>query len=412
MKNSSFLNFLVYLISTILGRLPPFILLPILTNVMPTDEYGRLSFILAVSGLILPLVNRSLSRILDNRFYRRKKDQLSVIIFNSITLMMTISAFLFILLSLLNAYFLAKFSFLEISIIIVFVITNSCFIYLSVVFRNLREVKLYALANIMKGFFELVIVCLIVFFFKGITPEVRMISMAASIQIVLLVMFVILKNKGLLSFNYNLKITKKLYSMSTPLMVHGFSAAILIIADRLLIEHYVGSSELGIYSVAITIGGIVSIIQNSFTNVSEPWLLQRLSGNSDNKLQQIKKFFFFHHVISIILVFILSSILSMIVEYILPFEYIGSTSYILYIMLGFTFKGMAAMYIPLIVNLKLLHLTPKITLLTGVVSLILNFIYVPTYGALAASYVFSIVYALYFILFFTFTYKSYTQSIS
>lgn len=71
-------------------------------------------------------------------------------------------------------------------------------------------------------------------------------------------------------------------SFNVPLIPHYLSAVLLNQADRVMIQHYVGKAEVGIYSVAYNIGMLVQLFTNAINNSLTPWTYEKLN-NRDYK---------------------------------------------------------------------------------------------------------------------------------
>ena len=62
-----------------------------------------------------------------------------------------------------------------------------------------------------------------------------------------------------------------------PLIPHYLSGTILNQGDRIMIQNMVGESEVGIYSVAYSIGMLVQLFTNAINNSLTPWMYENLN---------------------------------------------------------------------------------------------------------------------------------------
>jgi O-antigen/teichoic acid export membrane protein len=87
-------------------------------------------------------------------------------------------------------------------------------------------------------------------------------------------------NRSYLRFSVNLKVFGDMARFSSPLVASGLAVYALIYVDRILIRHYLGLSDLGVYAVAFRVGAIpmaliglvgaslVPVIYNNFKDES------------------------------------------------------------------------------------------------------------------------------------------------
>lgn len=66
--------------------------------------------------------------------------------------------------------------------------------------------------------------------------------------------------------------------LGSPLILHSLSMVLMMHIGKLMIDYYLGSSQTGIYSVAVTIASILFIVLGSFDNAWAPWFYRGLSG--------------------------------------------------------------------------------------------------------------------------------------
>lgn len=76
---------------------------------------------------------------------------------------------------------------------------------------------------------------------------------------------------------YNKANWKYALSFNLPLIPHYLSGTILNQGDRIMIKSLVGESEVGIYSVAYSIGMLVQLFTNAINNSLTPWMYDNLN---------------------------------------------------------------------------------------------------------------------------------------
>ena len=75
--------------------------------------------------------------------------------------------------------------------------------------------------------------------------------------------------------------------LGLPLILHSLSLTLLYQCDKIMIQAIVGAAETGIYSLAVTISGIVTVLVTSIDNAWAPWYYSNLK---DKQYAKIRKF--------------------------------------------------------------------------------------------------------------------------
>lgn len=208
----------------------------------------------------------------------------------------------------------------------------------------------------------------------------RIIGFVAPVLIIGLIIYLhyIKKRNGIdiTCWKYALKI-------SLPFIPHLLSMFILSSVDRIMIKKMCGSSDLALYSTAGTIGSIIAVLITSVNGAYSPWLGEKLNQKDYKAIKKVS------------------------IPYVLLFTYMTccialATPELLYIIGGQ--KYMAAKYVmlPIVggcffqfvycmyVNVEQYEMKTKgmavASVISALINLMLNYIYIPKYGYIAAAY--------------------------
>lgn len=183
-------------------------------------------------------------------------------------------------------------------------------------------------------------------------------------------------------------------TISLPVIPHGIGQVILSSFDRIMITNMVGASESGLYSFAYSIYSIVYIAGNSISTVFEPWAFSKISENKTQELQERAK----DYVMG--LAVICAGVMLLAPEVVVI---LGSQKYVEAIpaVIPVIFGGFFAMAytMPSIIEYYK-EKTGFIAVGTGaaaVLNIVLNSIFIPKYGYIAAAYTTLVSYFLYYI---------------
>ncbi len=176
--------------------------------------------------------------------------------------------------------------------------------------------------------------------------------------------------------SYGLKI-------SLPLVLHGIALSILSQSDRMMITEFVGPDQTGIYSLIYNFGMIATVVTTALDGVWVPWFYKRYDKRD---YQSINKQVVIY--VQGITFFLISLILlgPEIVKILTPLEYWEGILIIPPVVLSSYVVFLYTLY----VNVEHYHKkTGQITINTIIAALtniILNLIFIPRYGYVAAAY--------------------------
>ncbi len=89
---------------------------------------------------------------------------------------------------------------------------------------------------------------------------------------------------------YNKKYWKYAVKFNVPLIPHYVSLIILGQSDRIMIKHYCGESDAGIYSFAYQIANMMSVFLSAINGVRVPWSYEKLKDRGYRKLKEVTNY--------------------------------------------------------------------------------------------------------------------------
>lgn len=181
----------------------------------------------------------------------------------------------------------------------------------------------------------------------------------------------------------NLKYWKYALIFNLPLIPHYLSHIVLGQSDRIMIAKYIGEGAAGIYSLSYTVASIINIVIGAINSSFIPWTYKMMRekkyeviGNNANKLA------FICGVLSIVFILCAPEFIKIMAPpsyysavYVIPPVVLGT-----YYILVYTFFG----------NIEFYYKKTKYVMFASVMSaisnVILNIIFIPRYGFIAAGY--------------------------
>lgn len=297
LRNSRFFkNSILYTIGSMMTSLIGLFLLPVYTKYLNPAEYGIMSTILTLMGMIQLFLNLSLPGAVTRIYYdfsnnsdEQKKYLGSIFIF--ILIFSTIISTIL----LLSHEIIGGLLFNNIPIfpyyfyLIILSWISSLIEFPMALLRAKEMARTYAIINILKAM-AIMIVTLYLLVIKGLGLNSIFISQIIITFIFVLIIFVMERSsfKLILDFSH----LRRSLDFSLPLLPHVASAWIISSSDRVILEKLVDMNDLGIYALASQVTYVLNTFYSSVNNAFLPRyiiLRQERKEQKANRLLKILK---------------------------------------------------------------------------------------------------------------------------
>lgn len=195
-----------------------------------------------------------------------------------------------------------------------------------------------------------------------------------------------LKTKLKINFEY----CKYALRFNIPLIPHYLSMYVLSSSDRIMITKMVSLSATAIYSVAYTVASIMNILWQSIDASLAPWIYEKLDHNDTESVKNITS--------KILLLFALSCVSCTlfapeIMTILAPESYSEGIYVIPPVAAGVFFTAMYSLYMRVELFYKQSGFAALATGSAAALNIILNYIFIKLFGAVAAGYTTMVCYA-------------------
>lgn len=182
---------------------------------------------------------------------------------------------------------------------------------------------------------------------------------------------------------YNKEYWKYALGFNLPLLPHYLSGTILNQGDRIMINTFVGSTEVAIYSVAHNVGMLVQLFTNAINSSFTPWFYTSIR---DKKYTEIKRVTNLLLLLMSVLVVLVMFFAPEIVRIFAPDDYYSA----IYVVPPLSASVFFVFMYVLFSNLEFYFEENKFimiaSMLAALLNIVLNAIFIPIYGFLAAGY--------------------------
>ena len=197
--------------------------------------------------------------------------------------------------------------------------------------------------------------------------------------------------RSLLSARFQWRFVRESLSFSLPLVPHLAMAYGLIVADRFILQHYRGLSEVGIYSLAYTFGMVMFLVTQSLSQAWLPMFFELAEGGEGNRRMLGRTC----SGLAIFLVGLacLGILLSPVfLHAFLDYRYRAAARLVPWVVMGYLFHAWFSLFQLSILQAKRTASVFMISLIAFIVNLALNFAMVPRWGMDGAAWATTIAY--------------------
>lgn len=321
------------------SKLLSFLLVPLYTAVLTTEEYGNYDFITVTISLLIPLLSINISDaalrfLLDQKSNKKevcsialKINLVSIFIFLTLAIINKICG----LISILNNYFLYF-------ILLYFVTT--IYQYLQNVIRGLNKVKELAISGIINSIFMLGFNIFFLLGIKnGITGYFLANIIANCIASIYLFLNVDIKDNINIFKTSDKKLMKDMAEYSKPLMLNSIGWWINNVSDRYIVTYMCGIAANGVYSVAYKIPSILLIIQTIF---NQAWGISAIKEfNKEDGDEFFKKVYSIYNIIMVISCSLLIVLTKILARLLYSNEFYTAWKYMPFLMISIVFGALS-----------------------------------------------------------------------
>ncbi len=377
---------ITYIISNIIEAGLAFLLLPILTHFLSDVEYGLTNIYLTYFKFLAPIIGLNLYTSFSIEYFKRKEQELSIynqniliiVLFNTI-----IAISLFFMLDSLKIINLPK---NHIFLFLPFLIFSQHLpnTYLALC-QSKEKSKVFMLYKNLNSLLNYLIIFLIVSNSKYLV-ESQFIGLIIGNSIFSFIAYFIMFHKKIEFKNFNINDIKFGYNFGFTILLYSISGLIMSILDRLIIEKYHGLAEVGFYSVAYQFGTLITILSTGINRSTTPLIFKYLEKKDNASRQKVIKYLYVASGIIFISSIFLIIFSDLFFYFFIDQKFYPSKKFIIPLVLGLMFQGGYMMISSLFFYFKKNRILSYISLISAIINILLNIIFIPKYGAMGAAY--------------------------
>lgn len=376
-------TFINYLTGDIMARGLGIISVPVYTYMINPQEYGLYSIILSYVAISSFLFSLNVHTAIGRFFYEKDID---IGRFLSTTLILTVIILFisFAILFLINDIFLNNLLGFEFAIYKIYfsllVISSIIFLIYQQILMPQSRAKEYSILVVMQAYLKFILVVGFLYFL-GATAE-RFLQAILVVDI-FISCYIVWNLRIYIRFKFNQSDAKYILNYSILLIPYMLSSVILAQIDRVMIGNLLGTSEAGIYSVAYAFGSVPLMMYAALSNA---WMPKYFLNMNEKDYITLDK-----DVVQIVFLLMVGTIvftvyMELFLKLILSDSYSVSVTYIPLISLSMFFAMLWHIFGRGISFAKKTIWTSIAGIISAIVNVGLNYIWIPKYGLIGAVY--------------------------
>ena len=365
-------NTLILFIGKFATQFSSFLLIPLFTHYLLTEDYGFVDLLQTYIALFVPVLtlrmDSAVFRFLVDK--RDNKDESSIIITNAVLLTTIMSVFAIIVVIVLGLCIRIKY-FPYILINLIILMFSNVFLQ---ILRGMGKTRQYSVSSIITGILNLSINSLLIICFKFGANSILISSSIANIC-VLLYIIIIINLPQYIKFNkYSKEKLKELLGYSLPMIPNALSWWIVNVSDRTIISIFIGAAFNGIYTVSCKFSNLINSIFSIF-NISWQETASVHINDKDKDIfftNIINEVFFMFASISLII----NAIIPLFFNFLVGIDYISSYNYIPILLYANMYNILISLFGGIYIALKKTKEIAVTTIVSAVINIVIDLLLV------------------------------------
>jgi O-antigen/teichoic acid export membrane protein len=374
----------IYTISNVINASIPFLLLPLLTNYLSTEDFGILTNFKLLIELLIPFISLNMMTSLQVVYVNRHKELGSYI--SSGMIAMVVLTALFSVLAALFSEKIVEGTGVPPSFVVmasVYALYQNVVEVLLSVWRMEDKAISFGVFRIARTVIELALALILILGF-GLSFEGSIYALSYSYGLGTVVAIFFLVRSRFLPLSFEWRHVRHIFNYGAPLIPHVLGSVMIGYTDKLVITQYMGLSENGIYSVGFMVGQVIGLLQTSFNQAWVPYVFNGLKSGEEQVKVRIVRWTYIY-MIAILAITLFFYLCTPLVFMFLGKGFQGGMELVLWIALGFAFNGMYKMVGVYFFYREKTNFIAVISILTAVINYFFVVWMVPHYGYTGAA---------------------------
>ncbi|MEC9290773.1 MAG: oligosaccharide flippase family protein [Pseudomonadota bacterium] len=384
-------QFATYGVLNSLGAAIPLLSIPIITGFFTPEEYGYLGLALAIISLLSQVLQLGLTHLIAKEFHKHSQQERSMSHGLMVSLMAAAGLFTFASMLIFKPL-LPWTQNLETAHLSMMILCGTSlalwFIYTTVQqFHN--KAFTVGCMGILQNALIYGTVIWTLYTYKGASWDTFLICQTAVQTVLTGVALIWLFKQKELTFNFDktqlkARLTHTL-GFSLPMIPFMLGTTLMITADRMLIEHFVGVKDVGFYTLSYQIASVLLLVGISLNHAWRPWCMKYLSEHATSSYKKPIKLVLTMGVLMSLAAIGYGSLAPLIFKPWLPETYQVAFTLVPIMSLSAALYCTIHYISPFYLHLGQTRAIGKTIFFASIMNIVLNVVLIPEYGAWGAA---------------------------
>lgn len=363
-----------------------FLLLPVLAALLGPEGFGRWTIYRTLLLFLVPVLGLSLHAAISRSYYRLSAEELRRLVQSCLYFLCVSTGIVLLLLlpALLwrSHYFSLAAEWLW--LLPVIALLSNVTLINQVLLRQELHAWAYARYEIVGGVLPFALGLLLIW--AGLGWEALAIGLAATALLTTLASLRRFRRERRAGGPLDRPLLARTLGFSLPLIPHTLGASMLVLSDRLVLEHYGSAAEVGIYSVGYMLATALQLISLPFNNAWSPWVFRQLTDEKPGaRLRLVKAIYVY--ILGLGLIGLAWWLLApLVLRWFFAADYAPAAQVIGWIILGVVLMGVHAALFPILLYAGRSRTICLVTMIAVAANLLGCFWLIPKYGMLGAAW--------------------------
>jgi O-antigen/teichoic acid export membrane protein len=268
----------IYTLANILSAGVPFLMLPVLTRVLSSGEFGQVTIFFAVFSFSAALAGLGLHGAVGVRWFDSDRKGFPGYVSSCISVSVASTAIVSVLTLAAVTIAGSKISLPPVwaALAVVAAGCNSLLLFRLTLWQNQGQPVRAALFQFSNSVVN-VILSVVGVVALGLGAAGRMGGAGAAYVLMAVASIFLLFQTGMAAGMPTRGHIASALRYGLPLVPHGLAGVVMATADRFIVAEQLGAAAVGIYGVAAQLGAIMNIASDAFVRTYSPWMYERLS---------------------------------------------------------------------------------------------------------------------------------------
>lgn len=374
-------NTAIIAIGKLSTQIVSFLLLPLYTAKLSTEEFGTYDFFVTLSVFLLPIITllmeESMFRFLIDADDLKSKKR-------TITATIVYTAIGTVIFTILAAIIMGIIHYEYAVIFIIFIISNILLGLSNALSRGMGKVNLYSLSNFILGVITIILNILFIVTFKLGVNGLLWSNIIANTATAVIMFYKLHLPQFVSKKDFSRETLGKMIRYSAPLVPNNLSWVIISLSDRLMLTQMMGADANGIYAVANKFPNIVYTCYGFFSTAWKESAARILKEENKsqyyNSIYKDVKFFLKAIVLGLI------AIMPLAFPLLVNKSYNDAYKYIPILIISIYYTNMSNFYGGIFTAYKNTKIMGSTTAVAAVINIVINIIFIPKFGIYAATF--------------------------